>query len=351
MSVEKINREAGVVWRVRWRDATGANRSKVLGLKRDADAFDAEIKRKRRTGELASIDGGRETLDHYVTAVWARAHVAHLAPSTREYYSYLYDSYIGPAFGSYELREITSEAIATWQAGLLEAGLGRPATKKAITLIGNILQRAAESGRIPANPQRIVRKVRVPRSKEVEPLAPSTIEAMRAAADLRDATIISVLAYAGLRPGEAFGLRWSQVRERTLIVNAEKTGARRTVRLLSPLGADLAEWREASRPAPDDYVFPGYDGQRYTKHAYQSWRRRSFDAAATAAGIKATPYSLRHSFCSLLLAEGRNVIEVARQLGHGAGLTLGTYGHVIDELTGVDRVDAEEVIWAARSGT
>jgi integrase len=72
-------------------------------------------------------------------------------------------------------------------------------------------------------------------------------------------------------------------------------------------------------------------------------------AAVTAAGANdATPYTLRHSFCSLLLAESRSVIYVARQLGHGAALTLGTYGHVIDELEGAERVDAEAAIRAAR---
>jgi hypothetical protein len=44
------------------------------------------------------------------------------------------------------------------------------------------------------------------------------------------------------------------------------------------------------------------------------------------------PYDLRHSFASLLLHEGRDVIYVARQLGHGAELKLRTYGHVIEEL-------------------
>ena len=43
----------------------------------------------------------------------------------------------------------------------------------------------------------------------------------------------------------------------------------------------------------------------------------------SAAGVpEATPYTLRHSFCSLLLHEGRSVIYVARQLGHDAKLTL-----------------------------
>jgi len=43
------------------------------------------------------------------------------------------------------------------------------------------------------------------------------------------------------------------------------------------------------------------------------------------------------------------VIYVARQLGHGAALTLGTYGHVIDELEDQENVSAEAAIEAARS--
>ena len=74
----------------------------------------------------------------------------------------------------------------------------------------------------------------------------------------------------------------------------------------------------------------------------------AFGRAAAAAGVPdASPYTLRHSFCSLLLHEGRSVIYVARQIGHDAKLTLGTYGHVIDELEDAPRVAAEEAIRAA----
>lgn len=65
MSVERVVRKDGsVVWRVRWRQA-GRNRSKVLGRKRDADAFDAEIIRRKRTGELARLDAGKEPLAEF----------------------------------------------------------------------------------------------------------------------------------------------------------------------------------------------------------------------------------------------------------------------------------------------
>ena len=42
------------------------------------------------------------------------------------------------------------------------------------------------------------------------------------------------------------------------------------------------------------------------------------------------------------------MIYVARQLGHGADLTMGTYGHVIDELEDAPRLAADDAIRAAR---
>ena len=166
---------------------------------------------------------------------------------------------------------------------------------------------------------------------------------MRAALGARDATLISVLAYAGLRPGEALGLRWGDIRKQTLLVQRAislgeeadtKTRQHRTVRLLAPLAADLRSWRMASgRPDDHELVFPGKDGRPWTLAAYQSWWRRAFRRGIDAAGLAhARPYDLRHSFASLLLHEGRSVIYVARQLGHDARLTLTRYGHVMDEL-------------------
>jgi len=76
------------------------------------------------------------------------------------------------------------------------------------------------------------------------------------------------------------------------------------------------------------------------------WHERVFHRALRDIGLEGPvrPYDLRHSFASLLLHEGRSVIYVARQLGHGAELTMRTYGHVIDELEDAPRIPAEEAI-------
>jgi hypothetical protein len=70
----------------------------------------------------------------------------------------------------------------------------------------------------------------VGRTRAVVPLAPETVEAIRdwllRRGLVRDATLVSVLAYAGVRPGEALALAWSHVRERTLLVeDAASLGA------------------------------------------------------------------------------------------------------------------------------
>ena len=366
MSVEKVVRKSGeVVHRARWRQ-DGRNRARTFSTKRDALDFEAERRRAARAGLLAQLDAGTETLDEYIRDTWVPTYSRSLAPKTRRHYVGLYDHHISPFLGGVPLRDLTSERIARWQADRINDGAGPVAVRHALDLLGAIVQRAVEGRRLQTNQVRLVRKVRAPRRDEVRPLAPETVERMRSATltgsgsqPLRDATLLSVLAYAGLRPGEALGLRWGDVRDGTILVQRSislgqeadtKTRQHRIVRLLAPLRSDLAEWRlAAGRPPDDALVFPAEDGSPWSEAAYQSWRRRSFARALAAVGVKAArPYDLRHSFASLLLHEGRSVIYVARQLGHDARLTLTRYGHVIEELEDQPRLAAEDAIRAAR---
>lgn len=371
MSLHRIERPDGTVcWRVRWREGGRGStaRTRTFDRKADAAAFEDELRRRRRLGDLGILAGSRETLDEYVSQTWARTHAVTLAPSTAKAYALLYDVHLGPRLGQFKLSELTPELIGRWQADRLAAGAGRTSVLKAMTVLGAILQRALEGERIARNPVRMVRRAQRPAKQEVRPLPPVTVEAMRAACGLRDATLISVLAYAGLRPQEALTLRWQHVGQRTLAVYAPKTTRRRSVRLLAPLAEDLERWRRTNgKAAGKALVFPSASGGVWSLEAYKSWarsaprgRRRkdgtrsgsggAFGRAAAAAGEpKATPYTLRHSFCSLLLHEGRSVIYVARQMGHDAQLTLSTYGHVIDELEDAPRIPAEDAIRAARS--
>jgi integrase len=356
MSTQKTSTGA---WAVRWRDG-GRMRSKTFRRKRDAERFDTQVKDAKVLGSLARLDGGADTLDEYVEHIWAPIHAAALADKTQQLYAGLYDRHVSPELGAYPLRELTPEVIGRWQADRLAAGAPVESTRKALTLLGAILQRAVESGRIVSNPQRLVRKAAPAATQEVRPLAPRSVESVRALLRPRDAIFVSLLAYAGLRPQEARALRWAHVQERTLIVHAPKTRRHstqpRSVRLLAPLAQDLREWRLMSgRPGDHEPVIPALDtharsrGDVWTDAGYKLWIARVWAPALEQAGIDyRKPYALRHSFASLLIHEGRSIVAVAAQLGHSPAVCLRVYAHVLAELEDVPRISAEDAIAAAR---
>ena len=363
MSIEKVTRRSGaVVWRVRWREG-GRNRARTFDRKADAARFETEIRRRQQTGDLPRIEGGRETLAVFAEKWWKTYAVPNLAPKTRRTYAGVWDRHVLPRLGSIALRELTPEVVASFRADLTSAGVGDPTVRKTLAFLQGVLQRAVEWRRIDSNPVKAVRKPPQRKTRVVDLPSAAAVEQMRstlrARKRMRDATLVCVLAYAGLRPGEVLALEWRHVRERTILVEQAvalgevketKTGQTRTVRLLGPLAADLAEWQLAcGRPSLKSLVFPGKDAKPWTDTTYRNWRRRVYVPTAEAAGLDAArPYFLRHLFCSLLLAEGASVVEVARQAGHTPAMTLSTYGHVIEEFEGADVRSAEAVVRAAR---
>src|SRR5829696_8910689 len=107
MSVEQVARGDGTkVWRVRWRDEHGRNRSKTLGRKRDAQAFDAEIRRLRRLGELGLMDAGRISLADFGQEWLVAYAVPNLEPVTLRTYESLWDRHVLPNIGGFELRQL-----------------------------------------------------------------------------------------------------------------------------------------------------------------------------------------------------------------------------------------------------
>jgi len=395
MSVERARTGDG--WIARWREH-GRQRSRKFALKRDAEMFDRDVERRRQLGPLALAQltaRGGPTLDQWIEQRWAPEHAATLEQSTRERYANAYKCHIWEPLGDVALGELTVARLREWQAALVKAGANPGTVHKCRTLLSSVLRHAAESEAIPGNPLSLVRAPKPLHRDAVQPLAPATVEAIRRAlldppplevaasrsglrerrryelpapgtppTRRRDALIVSPLAYAGLRPGELRALRLGDGRENTILVQraanpdgsikATKTGQRRPVRLLSPLAQDLREYRlAAGRPAGTELVLLDDDGNPWDKSAWQMWRVDRWAPACRAAGLDPIPrpYDLRHSFASLLLAEGRQPLYVARQLGHSLTVLLSTYAHLIDEYEDAERIDAELEIAQVRAST
>jgi integrase len=154
--------------------------------------------------------------------------------------------------------------------------------------------------------------------------------------DRQDAEAVRVAAYAGLRLGELLALRWSDVDfvrsvltiSRALSAGEErstKSGHVRQVPLADQAAAALERLsRREHFTAPGDLVFPNAIGRPLDGSAL----RRRFKRARDAAGLRPLRWhDLRHTFGSLLVAGGVDLVSVKDALGHSQLATTSRYLH------------------------
>jgi integrase len=113
-------------------------------------------------------------------------------------------------------------------------------------------------------------------------------------------------------------------------VALKTSAARRDVILMAQLGRDLNGLRAASSfCADDDLVFCAASGLTV---GHRNITARGLAKAADRAGLEGiTFHALRHTFASVLIAQGRDPVFVSRQLGHtNAAITLRVYAHLFD---------------------
>ena len=375
MSVHRVPKAKGGGWEVRWRQGT-RHRSRTFHARDDAQAFDDHLRRQRRLGALADLDAGTELLADFGADWWSR-HRDRLAASTRKRGAEVWDGDVLPALGDYHQRQLNAGVIEDELAVPMRApAVGLATVRKALYMVRSCLAYAVRRELLPYNPARDVALPKGTR-RTVRPLAPVAVEAMRAELGLRDATLLSVMYGAGLRPGEALALRDDSIRERTLLVDRSvsfgaekdtKTRRARTVRLLAPIAQDLAAYRlaTAKERLGSRYLFPRPDGGPWRDTDFRNWRRRTFQTAAAEAGVATVhleplpdgrkrrrydgprPYDLRHTFVSLLAQEGRSLAYTAAQAGHSVEECARTYTHLFEEYEDAPPVPADELIRQAR---
>lgn len=146
--------------------------------------------------------------------------------------------------------------------------------------------------------------------------------------------LVWFLAYTGVRIGEALAATWGDVGQENgvpvLFVPDSKTDAGiRSVPLSPETNRMLLRRRASAKFATEgDPIFPSLVG---TPLDARNWRREVFRPAAKAAGVKATPHTLRLSLASLLFEQGHTAAQVAAWLGHqDPSFTLRTYIHARD---------------------
>jgi integrase len=119
------------------------------------------------------------------------------------------------------------------------------------------------------------------------------------------------------------------------------------------LGSELRRHRLASRfSTEEDFVFPS---ERGTPLDGGNMVKRYFTPALRRAKLPTIRFhDLRHTYASLLIAEGAHPKLISEQLGHASvQITLDRYGHLMDQSYGDASAALEAALFgsAARTGT
>jgi integrase len=261
--------------------------------------------------------------------------------------------------------DVVHTDVAGWVAQL--AGeRGATTVIRCYGLLAAILDDAVRDRRVLTNAARGVRLPRKTREEHTY-LSHGQVHALASAAG-EHGLLVLLLAYCGLRWGEASALRVRDVnllrRRVSVVENAVEVGTRvvvgtpkshkrRTVPVPGFLVKHLAQ--QCQGKATGDLLFPSPTGGHLRRpHGDGKW----FDAAVAAASLpRLTPHGLRHTAASLAVSSGANVKAVQKMLGHAsAAMTLDVYADLFDDdleavATALDHAVTTQVvggIWAGR---
>jgi integrase len=210
---ERRVRNGKVRWYVRYFDPSGKRVSKTFDRKVDAQRFLHQVETSKIAGSY--IDPARGKITMQVMAdKWLKTQ-GHLKPSTYARYEGIVTKWIKPRWGTTPLAKIEHEDVAEWISGIRLAPASVVYIHRVFSLI---MELAVRGGRIPRNPAVGVRLPKVGKSEKRFLTREQVFRLADAAAEYpipeiggQYRVLVLVLAFCGLRWGEAAGLKVGRV--------------------------------------------------------------------------------------------------------------------------------------------
>lgn len=280
------------------------------------------------------------TVDEYSTISFNN-HRCERKETTNVDYFNIYNKHIQPYFGSKELDKIKVSDVNIWKNKLyLELGLSSKRVNDIKKILGTIIEDAVIDEIILSNPVRKSKALPPHQQKEIEPFSLEEIGSILDNVSGSDKNLIATLFMTGIRTGEAIGLMWSDIDFENRVINIKRTIGRgiigtpktyssiRTIPILNSLLPYIKSQYEITGDE-NSYVFLNTQG----RHFFDSKNIRDglWKKALKDANVKyRTIYFTRHTFCSINLQNGEDLIWISRVLGHkNPKITLERYSKYI----------------------
>jgi integrase len=325
-------------FQARWSDPDKRQRAKIFPTKGEAEDHLAQVRVDMRKGTYTAHRAGTVTLRQFATQRWLPHVRTYRRPNTAGTYASHLDNWVLPKLGHMKLGEIKRVHC---QAFVDYLGLmGKPPTTTAtiFAVLRGALAFAVETEVLSRNP---CAGVKLPEIREpgIDPLPAEAVAALAQAITPRYEAAVWLAAGAGLREGEALGLRTGRIdflRRRIIVAEQLQGGQPAPLKtkksrrafpvddlVLAKITAHMQRW-----PAgPGGLLITNRLGRPVQRNSFGHCWREAVKAAGLPAGTRF--HDLRHFYASALIGAGLSVKVVQYRLGHAtARETLETYAHL-----------------------
>lgn len=337
------------VWVYRWRQS-GRRRKQILGSAKELTKTQA---RKKAATCIEQMKPAREPEGNLTVSELVDHYLEHelgdncdKAAKVAKTYRYIFKNYVVPQWGAYALEAVKAVSVESWLKSIDKAN----GTKAKIReVFGAAFRHAMRHELHPSNPIANVRQIRK-RATDPSILEPAEIAAilhkLEGVEPVRTAFLIA--AVMGMRRGEIFGLKWTDVEfERAVlhirrsyvdgVVGQPKTESSRRPLPLPPQAIEaLTNWKaKSSYTKPENWVFASDISLGKQPLWPGTLWRRNVAPAIQAAGIhkpKLGWHTLRRSYASPLLSSGASLRVSMELMRHStAEMTLATYAQTVGD--------------------
>lgn len=237
-----------------------------------------------------------------------------------------YKRHILTSFGDKRIDKIRPSDISLWQNDLLVDGLSPKRIRDIRSVLSVIMSDAVHDELINSNPVSKVMKLPFQKSAEIIPFSFDEIQKILKASDGHFRNLFAVGFFTGLRTGELIGLKWSDINftewtlsvDRTVgrgsITSPKTVGSIREIEVLDVLKPYLLDQFERTGNEKS-FIFLNEANTHYfdpSKVRDPHWKR-----ALKKADVQyRTIYHMRHTFASMMISNGENILWVSSTLGH-----------------------------------
>ncbi len=283
-------------------------------------------------------------LDEYKTTV---------KPSSLLKTERLFHNHLIPAFGKYYIDEITpmiaQEQMNKWHNEFARANM-------MMNYVGSVFNYAMRLQIVQNNPTKLIRKpVTIKEVKEDEDLnfydkeeLKEFLEMAEKLPNKRAYAYFRLLAFTGMRNGEALALKWNDVDSKNKTLNINKGVSRKASGLyvhtpktpssIRRISLDdktievLMQFKKDSESKNDDLIFRNQQNKLLTQSKSRKWlilTQNKIDENRKKNMKRITIHGFRHTHASLLFEAGASIKDVQVRLGHSdIQTTMDVYTHV-----------------------